>query len=305
MDAITLIERWGIPTHSYVAAATSPKLHALRSSADATDAAIAQLAPNTSPSPHDPKLRSLYLGYLVQEFVRAHIMRLDCTIPVAEIALQRAQDFYTREPWHWVECSEEADDDSTKSSQQTTPAVDPAVKKSQALSLAKQMAATKSRDEIIDIVADTLNLSPNTVTTYIRGYKKKPTNTGASKTDRAVAIVKENFSSGKEHIVTLLMQALDTTNAGAQTYYYSAIKRLKVDAQHQADVIRQPKSTKAIISALFDEQPTIERDEFVRLASERFNVNETTAKTYFYAIVAERGIKRESKRKQKRNVEKQ
>lgn len=303
MDAITLIERWGIPTHSYIAAATSPKLHAMRSSAEVTNDAIAQLAPN-SPSSHDPKLRSLYLGYLVQEFVRAHTMQLDHPTSIAEVALQRAQDFYTREPWHWVECSEEAEDDCTKPPQITVQPDDPTIKKSQALTLAKQLAATKSRGEIIDIIADTLNLSPNTVTTYIRGYKK-PASGGASKTDRAVTIVKENLSLGKDHIVALLMRTLDTTNAGAQTYYYSAVKRLNTDPQHQVALVQQPKSTKAVISTLFDEQPTIERDEFVRLASERFNVNETTAKTYFYAIAAERGIKRESKRKQKRIVEKQ
>ncbi len=57
--------------------------------------------------------------------------------------------------------------------------------------------------------------------------KRKPRTNGKSKKDLAVEIVKNNLEKSRKEIIEILVKELETSPAGANTYYYLAKKELK------------------------------------------------------------------------------
>ncbi len=276
-NPITEIQALGIPTTSFVKAAFAAS--EFREAADLVryNQLISQVI-GTPYSTEELPLAQMLFGYLVQEHVRN--FRAGNTLDAMEVfnlSLERAQTFIKAEPWHWAVSPEE---DSIRVSN-----------REEAIRIMKEVPEGTPRDAIVDLIVDKLEVSTATALSYIRLAVKEEKveapvrkKTKVNKKAASLEIVRANPMLDKRTLINMISTQLDTTAAGAQTYYYAAIKELNVAPTGK----KARTNTKALVAQILDENPTISRLDFLEQAEVRYGVQVTTAQTYYYALIAER-----------------
>ena len=282
-NPITEIQALGIPTTSFVKAAFAAS--EFRESSDLVryNQLISQIAGTTFQTDEFPLAQMLF-GYLVQEHVRNFRVPVPLdSFSVFELSLRRAKEFVQREPWHWSEAPE---DDNYRISN-----------REEAIRIMQSLPEGTSRDIVVDAIVDKLEVSAATALSYIRAAVKEekveapaPKKAKINKKAASLEIVRANPTLDKRKLIEMISTQLDTTAAGAQTYYYAAIKELNVAPTGR----KSRTNTKALVAQILDENPTISRVDFLEQAEVRFGVQVTTAQTYYYALIAERKKNTES-----------
>ena len=277
-NPITAIQKLGIPTHSYIMAAMAAG--DMRNHCDVVkyNNMITAITGSPSTIAELPQAQMLF-GYLVQEHVRNFSGTNQLNKEEVEmLATRRATAFVAAEPWHWAESATE-DADARASNRE------------EALLTMKMFPDGTERPIIVTAIMNSLDVSQATALGYIRAAVKEDeveiTVTAAPKINKKAAafdIVKANPSLDKKTLIGMITSQLDTSPAGAQTYYYAAIKELNITPTAGTKRV----NTKALVATLFDENPNITRIEFLEQAEVRYGVQVTTAQTYYYAIVADR-----------------
>lgn len=275
-NPIIAIQKLGIPTHSYIAAAVAAG--DLRQSTDLTKYnEMITLITNDGANYTELPIAQMVFGYLVQEHVRnfAGTNQLNKD-EVERLAVNRATEFVQREPWHW---STEEDPEQRVSNKEI------------AVRLMKLFDEDTERSVIIQAIVDRLDVSEATAASYIRSAVKEDVvqvKTEAkpkiNKKAAALEIVRANPTLDKKTLINMISTQLDTTPAGAQTYYYASIKELKIEPSAPTT----KRNTKSILAELFNENPAITRQEFIAAAGTKFNVQANTAQSYYYALIKER-----------------
>lgn len=289
MSAISVIQKLGIPTHSYIAAAQAAG--AMRSKCDHEkyDELISKIVGSPVASSKSFPLAQTTFGYLVQEVVRADLQKqpIDPTA-LFTLAQQRADDLVRRQPWHWPEDAagkvtrldevrrfldmfEGADRETILS------------RLSQDFEVAKPTAANWLRQIEAESAAE-----PETEKTVKPAEKKPRVNKG----EEAAKIVAEHYDgSNKADVVELIKIQLETTKGGAQTFFYAALRKFQMSTVTPTE---QPKlTTQDKLKTILEATPDIDRKGFIEKAGE-MGIKATTAQTYYYSLTASMGVERQA-----------
>lgn len=279
-NPIVQIQKLGIPVNSYIVAAQTAG--DLRRTCDAIkyNELIAKVTGGAQPSYELPMAQSVF-GYLVQEHVRNFSGTNDLkSDEIERLAIARAEKLVKESPWLWaVETDEESE-----SSKITN--------REEALRIMKALPEGTDRSEIVKLIVEKLEVTAMTAQSYIREAVKTeevvvvaaPKEAKINKKAVALEMVRDNPTLSKKEMIGLISSKLDTTPAGAQTYYYSAIKALNIAPPAATKRV----NTKALVATLFDQNPNITKMEFLEQAEIQFDVQVSTAQTYYYAIIKER-----------------
>lgn len=278
-NPIAEIKKLGIPVHSYIVAAQAAG--DFRRSCDAIkyNEFIAQITGKEIPSYNLPMAQCVF-GYLVQEHVRNELQLLGRSVTdIWDLAVERGAKLVKDQPWIWAEDREESETSKITN-------------REEALRIMKAMPESTPRAEVVKLIVERLEVTPTTAQSYIREAVKTeevvivaaPKVEKVNKKELAVDVVKANSNLTKKEIIALLAEKLNTTPAGAQTYYYSAIKQLDIALPTKT----KRTNTKALVATLFDTNPNITKLEFLEQAEIQFDVQVSTAQTYYYALIKER-----------------
>lgn len=281
-NPITEIKKLGIPVNSYIVAAQAAG--DFRRSCDAIkyNEFIAKITGDPIPTYNLPMAQCVF-GYLVQEHVRNELQSLNRnSSEIWDLAVERGAKLVKDQPWIWAEEQNE----DTETSKITN--------REEALRIMKALPEGTPRAEIVKLLAERLEVTQTTAQSYIREAVKSeevvvaaaPKVEKINKKEVAVEVVKANIDMAKKELIALLANKLSTTAAGAQTYYYSAIKQLEIAPPTKT----KRTNTKALVSTLFDANPNISKLEFLEQAEIQFNVQVSTAQTYYYAILKDRAV---------------
>lgn len=279
-NPIVQIQKLGIPVNSYIVAAQTAG--DLRRTCDAIkyNELIAKVTGGPKPDHELPMAQSVF-GYLVQEHVRNFIGTNDLKgDEIERLAFTRAQKLVKECPWLWSVDSDEESETSKITNRE------------EALRIMKALPAGTDRSEVVKLIVERLEVTATTAQSYIRDAVKTDDVVVAAaskevkvnKKAAALEMVRENPTLTKKEMIQLISTKLDTTTAGAQTYYYSAIKVLGVAPPTATKKV----NTKALVATLFDQNPDITKMEFLEQAEIQFNVQVSTAQTYYYAIIKDR-----------------
>lgn len=277
-NPIKAIEQLSIPTHSYIAAAQAAGDFREHCDLVKYNQMITQIS-NTPATYQELPMAQMVFGYLVQEHVRNfrgtnQLSNDDIFI----LANDRASAFVKKEPWHWAEDATEVANDKVSN-------------KEEAIRIMQSFPEGTDRSFILDAIIDELDVSVATAMSYIRSAVKDetvavtvaPKAPKINKKAKAIELVRENPTKDKKTLIKMICDQLDTTAAGAQTYYYAAIKELNI----APTAATKRKNTRELVATIFAENPNISRIDFIEEAERRFDVQINTAQTYYYALVAE------------------
>lgn len=279
-NPIVQIQKLGIPVNSYIVAAQTAG--DLRRTCDAIkyNELIAKVTGGTQTTYELPMAQSVF-GYLVQEHVRNFIGTNDLKgDEIERLAITRAEKLVKDCPWLWsVDTTEESE-----SSKITN--------REEALRIMKALPEGTDRAEVVKLIVERLEVTATTAQSYIRDAVKTeevvvtaaPKEAKINKKAVALEMVRDNPTLSKKEMIALISTKLDTTPAGAQTYYYSAIKTLNIAPPATVKKV----NTKALVATLFDQNPNITKMEFLEQAEIQFDVQISTAQTYYYAIIKDR-----------------
>ena len=282
-NPIVQIQKLGIPVNSYIVAAQTAG--DLRRTCDAIkyNELIAKVTGGTQPTYELPMAQSVF-GYLVQEHVRNFSGTNDLRIDEVErLAIARAEKLVKESPWLWsVDTTEESETSKITN-------------REEALRIMKALPEGTDRSEIVKLIVEKLEVTATTAQSYIRDAVKTeevvvaapPKEAKINKKAVALEMVRDNPTLSKKEMIQLISTKLDTTTAGAQTYYYSAIKVLNIAPPAATKKV----NTKALVATLFDQNPNITKMEFLEQAEIQFDVQVSTAQTYYYAIIKDRQAK--------------
>lgn len=284
-NPIIQIQKLGIPTDSYIAAAVAAG--DFRNSSDLVkyNSMITAITNAPSSIPELP-LAQMYFGYLIQEHVRnfSGTNQLNKE-EVERLAISRAEKFVLEQPWHWAEDAAEAANDKVSN-------------REEAMRIMRMFPDGTERSSIIAAIVNQLEVSEATAMGYLRtALKDEAVEITVNKTPKinkkaaALELVRANPHLDKKTLVGMISKQFDTSPAGAQTYYYAAIKELKITPTAAPKRV----NTKALVATILDENPNISRLDFLEQAEVRFGVQVTTAQTYYYALIAERKKNAETK----------
>lgn len=291
---ISVIQKLGIPTHSYIAAAQAAGAMRVSCDFEKYNELITKI--NGDDDHYKPEtfpMAQMLFGYLVQEVVRAHVAgkNMEWHLPIAmDIALENAVHFVDTQPWHWPE-SNNGDGKVTRLDEvrryvDLFPGIskdilaarlceDFEVTKPTALGWLRTLAAEEEDDDAPEAKV-----------------KAEPKVKGLNKGAQAVDIVKEKYNgSNKAEVVAYIAKALNTTPGGAQTFYYAAIKKLELTTEKPV-VVEAKETTQDRLRTIIDADPSITRKGFIEKAAE-FGVKATTAQTYYYSLTASMGVERQ------------
>lgn len=291
LSPISTLQKLGIPTHSYIAAAQAAG--AMRVSCDferycdlitKINGDDDQFKPTTFP------MAQMLFGYLVQEVVRAHIRgeNLDLHLPIIfDDARQRASEFVDAQPWHWPE-SNNGDGKVTRLDE---------VRRYVAMfdNISKDVLANKLCDDF-EVTKPTAlgwlrTLAAEDEETDEPKVKAAPKPKVANKGAKAVDIVKEKYTgANKAEVIDIIAADLETTRGGAQTFFYAALKKLELTTEKPV-VTEAKETTQDKLRTIIEAEPAITRKGFIEKAAE-FGVKATTAQTYYYALTASMGVER-------------
>lgn len=293
LSPISTIQKLGIPTHSYIAAAQAAG--AMRASCDferycdlitKINGDDDHFKPTTFP------MAQMLFGYLVQEVVRAHLVEgqdMELYLPVAfDIAREKATAFVDAQPWHWPE-SNNGDGKVTRLDE---------VRRYVA------MFEGISKDVIVNKLCEDFEVTKPTALGWLRSLsaeedesaepkeKAEPKVKVANKGAKAVDIVKEKYDgSNKAEVIDFIAAELATTRGGAQTFFYAAVKKLELTTTKPV-VSDAKETTQDRLRVIIEAEPSITRKGFIEKAAE-FGVKPTTAQTYYYALTASMGVDRQ------------
>ena len=277
-NPIAQIQKLGIPVDSYIVAAQAAG--EFRRTCDATkyNELITQITGHAAT--FELAMAQSVFGYLVQEHVRFHINPASISNDeIEQLAVRRAAKLVKDQPWIWA-----AETNESETARITN--------REEALRIMRSLPDGTPRAALIQMIVDKLDVTPATAQTYLRDAVKKeevkvaeaPKKPKINKRVAAIAFVKEHPGKTKAELLPLLAKHLDTTDAGAQTYYYAAIKELNITPTASS----KKANTKAQVATLFDQFPDITRIQFIEQAEIQFDVAASTAQTYYYAILKER-----------------
>lgn len=278
-NPIAQIQKLGIPVTSYIVAAQAAG--DLRRTCDAIkyNELIAKITAAPQPT-YDLPMAQCVFGYLVQEHVRNFIGTNDLKQDEIErLAVTRAQKLVKENHWLWAEASEESETSKITN-------------REEAIRIMKALPPGTDRNELVKLIVERLEVTATTAQSYIREAVKTddvvvlapPKDVKVNKKAVALEMVRANPSLSKKAMIQKISTDLDTSLAGAQTYYYSAIKVLNIAPPKVAKKV----NTKALVATLFDNNPNITKMEFLTQAELQFDVQISTAQTYYYAIIKER-----------------
>lgn len=278
-NPIAQIQKLGIPVTSYIVAAQAAG--DLRRTCDAIkyNELIAKITAAPQPT-YDLPMAQCVFGYLVQEHVRNFIGTNDLKQDEIErLAVTRAQKLVKENHWLWAEASEESETSKITN-------------REEAIRIMKALPPGTDRNELVKLIVERLEVTATTAQSYIREAVKTddvvvqvaPKEAKVNKKAVALEMVKANPTLSKKEMIQKISTDLDTSLAGAQTYYYSAIKVLNIAPPKATTRV----NTKALVATLFDQNPNITKMEFLTQAELQFDVQISTAQTYYYAIIKER-----------------
>lgn len=277
-NPIAQIQKLGIPVDSYIVAAQTAG--EFRKTCDVVKYNELIYKITGHAASFDLPMAQSVFGYLVQEHVRYHIHPASISdSEIEQLAVRRATKLVKDQPWIWAESSSESETSRITN-------------REEALRIMRSLPEGTDRSDVIRLIVEKLDVNPTTAAGYLRDAVKKeevkvaeaPKKPKINKKAAALEIVRDNPGKTKKELVALISSKLDTTPAGAQTYYYAAIKDLNIAPPPAA----KKRNTKALVAALFDANPNITRLEFLEQAEVQFGVQVTTAQTYYYAILKER-----------------
>lgn len=291
LTPISTLQKLGIPTHSYVAAAQAAG--AMRVSCDFEKYCDLITKINGDDDHYKPEtfpMAQMFFGYIVQEVVRAHIegKNLDWHLPIAfDIALEKAVEFVNAQPWHWPE-SNNGDGKVTRLDE---------VRRYVAMfdGISKDVLANKLCDDFEVTKPTALGwlrlLAAEEEETDEPKEKAVPKAKVANKGAKAIDIVKEKYTgANKAEVIDFIAAELETTRGGAQTFFYAAVKKLDMTtAKPVASDAKE--TTQDKLRTIIEAEPAITRKGFIEKAAE-FGVKATTAQTYYYALTASMGVER-------------
>lgn len=277
-NPIAAIQKLGLPINSYIMAAMAAGDMRNNSDAIKYNNMIALITNKPSTIEELPQAQMLF-GYLVQEHVRNFSGTNQLTQEEVEmVAARRAKAFVAAEPWHWASDADLVANERVSNREEATR-------------IMHTFPDGIDRNIVVAAIVNKLEVSAATALGYIRAAVKddevEVTVAVVPKINKKAAafeIVKANPSLDKKTLIGMITSQLDTSPAGAQTYYYAAIKELNITPTAGTKRV----NTKALVATLFDENPNITRIEFLEQAEVRYGVQVTTAQTYYYAIVADR-----------------
>jgi len=290
--SISTLQKLGIPTHSYVAAAQAAG--AMRVSCDFEKYCDLITKINGDDDHYKPEtfpMAQMLFGYLVQEVVRAHVAgkNMEWHLPIAmDIALENAIHFVDTQPWHWPE-SNNGDGKVTRLDE-VRRYVD--------------LFEGISKDVLANRLCEDFEVTKPTALGWLRtlaaeeeetdepSTKTEPKVKVANKGAKAVDIVKEKYTgSNKAEVIDFIASELRTTRGGAQTFFYAAVKKLDMTTVKPA-VSETKETTQDKLRTIIEAEPAITRKGFIEKAAE-FGVKATTAQTYYYALTASMGVDRQ------------
>lgn len=291
--SISTLQKLGIPTHSYVAAAQAAG--AMRVSCDYERYCDLITKINGDDDHYKPTtfpMAQMLFGYLVQEVVRMHLApgeNLDYHLPIAfDMAREKASNFVDTQPWHWPE-SNNGDGKVTRLDE---------VRRYVA------MFDGISKDVIVNKLCEDFEVTKPTALGWLRSLaaeedetdepkeKAAPKAKVANKGTKAIDIVKEKYTgANKAEVIDFIAAELETTRGGAQTFFYAAVKKL--DMSTTKPIASEAKeTTQDKLRTIIEAEPAITRKGFIEKAAE-FGVKATTAQTYYYALTASMGVDRQ------------
>ena len=289
--SISILQKLGIPTHSYIAAAQTAGAMRVSCDHERYDQLITRIVYGHNDgveirSKSFPQAQMAF-GYLVQELVRAHVAGPDFDITsIFTDAYTRANTFVSQQPWHWPE-SNNGDGKVTRLDE---------VRRYVA------MFTGISKDTLASKLCEDFEVTKPTALGWLRTLaaeddtdepkvKSAPKAKVANKGAKAVDIVKEKYTgTNKAEVIDIIAADLETTRGGAQTFFYAALKKLELTTEKPV-ASEAKETTQDKLRTIIEAEPSITRKGFIEKAAE-FGVKATTAQTYYYALTATMGVER-------------
>lgn len=290
LSPISTLQKLGIPTHSYTAAAQAAG--AMRVKCDFTKYCELITHINGDDDHYQPTtfpLAQMLFGYLVQEIVRADLNDEVLDLPtIFDEARMRAVHFVETQPWHWPE-SNNGDGKVTRLDE-VRRYVD--------------LFEGISKDVLVNRLCEDFEVTKPTALGWLRilaaeeeetdepKAKAEPKVKVANKGAKAVEIVKEKYTgANKAEVIDFIAVELATTRGGAQTFFYAAVKKLELTTVKPV-VSDAKETTQDKLRTIIEAEPAITRKGFIDKAAE-FGVKATTAQTYYYSLTASMGVDRQ------------
>lgn len=292
LSPISTLQKLGIPTNSYIAAAQAAG--AMRGNCDQAkyDELIEQITGEPFQSGSYPLAQMLF-GYLVQEIVRFDLQDrvLDMDL-LFDIANEKAVEFVATQPWHWPD---ELANGKVCRLDEVRRFID--------------AFANPDREILIGRLSEDFEVTKATAQGWIRQInaednleeyvgeaapapKKTEPKIRINKGDEAIKIVERMYTGdNKPAVISAIASELNTTPGGAQTFFYAAIKKLQLSVA-KPEKGEAKETTQDRLKAIIEGNPAIDRKGFIEKAGE-LGVKATTAQTYYYALTASMGVERQ------------
>lgn len=279
LDPIKAIKDLGIPTHSWIVAAQTAGGFRDFCDTQSYNEMIEQISGIKTDYDTLP-LAQMTFSYLVQDTVKAELIGNPLSQQVLlNVAEDKATTFVAEQSYHW------ATTEGSSERQFTVNTVE------QVARIAKSLEG-ETRAVVVAEIAKQLEVMPSTAMTYLRNLTKDnpndvkiaPPKEKINKRQVALDWVKDNQDATKQEAIAALVEKLETTPAGAQTYYYGAIKLLGIKPTGRSKKV----NIRTQLKGMLDANPNMTKIDFLEQAEVQFNVQINTAQTYYYALMSER-----------------
>ncbi|MNC12267.1 hypothetical protein D3C75_599860 [compost metagenome] len=293
LSPISTLQKLGIPTNSYIAAAQAAG--AMRGSCDQAkyDELIGLITGEPFVSGSYPLAQMLF-GYLIQEIVRFDLQDrvLDMDL-LFDIANEKAVEFVATQPWHWPEDGADGKVSRLDEVRRFIDIFDNAPQEVLVARLSEDFEVTKATAQgwLRQINAED-NLEAYEADETAPAPKKAEPKVRINKGEEAIKIVERMYTGdNKPAVIDAIASELNTTRGGAQTFFYAAIKKLQLTVA-KPEKSEAKETTQERLKAIIEAEPTIDRKGFIDKAGE-LGVKATTAQTYYYALTASMGVERQ------------
>ena len=289
------IADYGIPVHSYIRAiqhlTDRPPL-----SYGEYDSRSSKLVRSLVKSPDEKMAKYTYL-YLIQETVRA----ASATVGVdpssfLQYAISRASAHIESNPWLFVQPDNFDSSDTDPTVSRSGNSSKKGAKQDIVEQIYRNHRKTTTKADLIDMFVEQAGMTKSGASTYFYAMKKKhgvemkpdpttPSNTPQkmNKTAIAALVYKKHMDTmTKEQIIAQLVEALQTSDAGATTYFYAMKKKMgdPTVSKKSTPANNESKSEKAyrIYST-----STVSKDEMIAQFMEVLDTSKAGATTQYYA----------------------
>lgn len=280
-----VLERLHIPTTSYIAAAQAAG--SLRTECDLTryNQLITDMV-GFEAEFNDHAIAQMTFCYLVQEYVRSIKTEPKSVTDLYDTAQEKARAFVSREPWHWA-----AENSTGK------------VTRIEEIRRFVSMFTGVEKSLLIDRIAEEFEITRNTASTYLRQLEAESTDTTPDSTPKekapkinkgveAAKLVEAHFNgSNKVEMIEMIVQKLNTSKGGAQTFFYAALKNLNLSIKKETKVKSSQTTTQDRLKEIFTDNPNVDKNGFLD-AAEEMGIKRSTAQTYYYSLTSNMGVTR-------------